>query len=116
MSDAARIVLTLYMYVLPTVGRKAKYVGRYRITDSDSLKAAMEAAGTVQYAIQSKLSPGPPILSLRRHGHNSRWHDVGVRVVSGNFLAAKVSSAFSQICYAMSHSFPEIKSAIFSFH
>ncbi|CAN6450131.1 unnamed protein product [Victoria cruziana] len=80
-------------------GRKAKYVGRYRITDSDSLKAAMEAAGTVQYAIQSKLSPGPPILSLRRHGHNSRWHDVGVRVVSGNFLAAKRRGVVDGIDY-----------------
>ncbi|KAF3792175.1 putative amino-acid acetyltransferase [Nymphaea thermarum] len=80
-------------------GRRAKYVGRYRITDSDSLKAAMEAAGTVQYAIQSKLSPGPPILSLRRHGDNSRWHDVGVRVVSGNFLAAKRRGVVDGIDY-----------------
>ncbi|XP_049932697.1 probable amino-acid acetyltransferase NAGS1, chloroplastic isoform X1 [Nymphaea colorata] len=80
-------------------GRRAKYAGRYRITDSDSLKAAMEAAGTAQYAIQSKLSPGPPILSLRRHGDNSRWHDVGVRVVSGNFLAAKRRGVVDGIDY-----------------
>ncbi|KAK1291954.1 hypothetical protein QJS10_CPB17g02241 [Acorus calamus] len=70
-------------------GCKVKYVGRYRITDSDSLEAAMEAAGRIQFLIKAKLSPGPPTRDLRRHGNNSRWHDVGVNVASGNFLAAK---------------------------
>ncbi|OEL17282.1 putative amino-acid acetyltransferase NAGS2, chloroplastic [Dichanthelium oligosanthes] len=71
-------------------GKKAKYAGRYRITDSDSLEAAMEAAGRIRLTIEAKLSPGPPMLNLRRHGVNGRWHEIADNVASGNFLGAKV--------------------------
>ncbi|KAJ4815368.1 hypothetical protein LUZ62_027934 [Rhynchospora pubera] len=79
-------------------GKKGKYVGRYRVTDFDSLEAAKEAS-SVRLTIEAKLSPGPSMLSLRRHGMNSRWHELAVSVASGNFLAAKKRGVVDGIDY-----------------
>ncbi|KAF0908367.1 hypothetical protein E2562_025047 [Oryza meyeriana var. granulata] len=80
-------------------GRMAKYVGQYRVTDSDSLEAAMEAAGRIRLTIEAKLSPGPPMLNLRRHGVIGRWHGLVDNVASGNFLGAKRRGVVNGIDY-----------------
>ncbi|KAF8668584.1 hypothetical protein HU200_051756 [Digitaria exilis] len=80
-------------------GKRAKYVGQYRITDSDSLEAAMEAAGRIRLTIEAKLSPGPPMLNLRRHGVIGRWHGLVDNVASGNFLGAKRRGVVNGIDY-----------------
>ncbi|KAK4712080.1 hypothetical protein R3W88_006593 [Solanum pinnatisectum] len=80
-------------------GSEAKYVGRYRITDPDSLEAAMDTSGRTRLMIEAKLSPGPSLTGVRRHGDNSRWHD-SVGVASGNFLSAKKRGVVEGIDYA----------------
>ncbi|KAH0697411.1 hypothetical protein KY290_015277 [Solanum tuberosum] len=80
-------------------GSEAKYVGRYRITDPDSLEAAMDTSGRIRLMIEAKLSPGPSLTGVRRHGDNSRWHD-SVGVASGNFLSAKKRGVVEGIDYA----------------
>lgn len=85
--------------ILKDKGSKPKYVGRYRITDDESLNAAMCAAGGIMSMIAAKLSVGPSICNIRRHGDNSRLHDVSVSVTSGNFLAAKRRGVVGGIDY-----------------
>uniref|UniRef100_A0A8R7VHI2 Uncharacterized protein n=1 Tax=Triticum urartu TaxID=4572 RepID=A0A8R7VHI2_TRIUA len=70
-------------------GKKANYAGNYYINDSDALEAAMEVVGRIRLSMEAKLSPGPPMLNLRRHGVNGNWHEKTNNVASGNFLGAK---------------------------
>ncbi|KAK1367418.1 kinesin-like protein KIN-7K, chloroplastic [Heracleum sosnowskyi] len=79
-------------------GSEPKHVGRYRITDPKSLESAMDAAGRIRIRLEAKLSAGPSLCSIRRHGENRRWHD-DVSVVSGNFLVTKRKGVVEGIDY-----------------
>ncbi|KAK1367419.1 putative aspartate/glutamate/uridylate kinase [Heracleum sosnowskyi] len=81
-------------------GSEPKHVGQYRITDPKSLESAMDAAGRIRIRIrlEAKLSAGPSLCSIRRHGENRRWHD-DVSVVSGNFLVTKRKGVVEGIDY-----------------
>ncbi|CAI5509641.1 unnamed protein product [Closterium sp. Naga37s-1] len=70
-------------------GVASMFHGAYRVTDTEALAAAMEASGRTRVDIEAKLSRGPVIPVLRRHGESEKWHEVGISVASGNFVHAK---------------------------
>jgi len=61
-------------------GLESRFVDGVRVTDSPTLEAAVEAAGTVRTQVEALLSMGLA---------NSPMHGAGIRVASGNFVTAR---------------------------
>eukprot|EP00850_Spirogloea_muscicola_P004593 SM000019S05137 [mRNA] locus=s19:988959:996769:- [translate_table: standard] len=78
-----------YLVLFQEKGVESRSHGAHRITDDEALEAAMECAGRIRIDMEARLSRGPSIPVLRRHGESDRWHEVGVSITSGNYVAAK---------------------------
>lgn len=75
---------------LKTKGVKSQYANGIRITDTDALSCAQEAAGRLRYQIEAAFSQGLP---------NTPMAHAKIRVVSGNFITAKPLGIVNGINY-----------------
>lgn len=65
-----------------------RFVGHNRVTDADSLSAAMAASGSNTARVQAALSKGHKVTELRKHASDLHGGPT-VSVAQGNFIAAK---------------------------
>jgi len=72
-------------------GMTPRYIGEYRITDRETMTVTIEAAGRARTECEQYLSRGPAIPMIRRHtkGEGEIHFEPAMRVVSGNYIAAK---------------------------
>lgn len=75
---------------LQAKGVKSQYANGIRITDTDALSCAQEAAGRLRYQIEAAFSQGLP---------NTPMAHAKIRVVSGNFITAKPLGIVNGINY-----------------
>ncbi|KAB1214918.1 putative amino-acid acetyltransferase NAGS2, chloroplastic [Morella rubra] len=96
------IVLETYLRInqlLEQRGSKPTFVGEYRITDAEALTAAIHAAEEVRSMLAAKLSAGPSISNVHRHGDGSRWHAVNVTVDCNCYIGARRKGVIRGIDY-----------------
>lgn len=76
---------------LTKAGRDTQQEGAYRVTDADTMRIAIETAGTISTEISAQLSRAPSIPMMRRHSRGEgKFHFApAVQVVSGNYVTAK---------------------------
>lgn len=86
-------------------GSKPTFVGEYRITDAEALTAAIHAAEEVRSMLAAKLSAGPSISNVHRHGDGSRWHAVNVTVDCNCYIGARVRMVFFHSSSSENHYF-----------
>ena len=79
-------------------GAASKFVDGYRVTDAAALSAAVDAAGAARLEIEASMSAALAVPMVRRHERasadsdslsESHYADAALRVVSGNFVAAR---------------------------
>lgn len=105
-------------------GMKPTYAGGYRVTDSISMKAAIQAAGAARMEVEARLSKGPTVTMIRRHARGGALQNIagnttlttqagngntvnGIRgqyapavtTVSGNYVAAKRKGVVNGVDY-----------------
>ena len=76
---------------LTNLGISTGWQGAYRVTDEQTMRVAMEVAGSLTTEISAALSRAPSVSMLRRHsrGEGPVSFAPAVSVVSGNFVTAK---------------------------
>eukprot|EP00239_Pterosperma_sp_CCMP1384_P011545 CAMPEP_0197864142 /NCGR_PEP_ID=MMETSP1438-20131217/42150_1 /TAXON_ID=1461541 /ORGANISM="Pterosperma sp., Strain CCMP1384" /LENGTH=378 /DNA_ID=CAMNT_0043482281 /DNA_START=157 /DNA_END=1289 /DNA_ORIENTATION=- len=74
---------------LRALGTEPKFQYGARVTDDATMAAALEMAGAGAVEVTSRLSRGPSVVQLRRHGQENRGGHPVLRVNSGNYVAAK---------------------------
>lgn len=78
-------------------GAASRFVDGYRVTDAAALAAALDAAGAARLEIEAAMSAALAVPMVRRHerasaddsASESSYADAALRVVSGNFVAAR---------------------------
>lgn len=76
---------------LRQIGRGTGWRGGYRVTDTEVMRLAIEAAGTVSTEITGTLSRAPSVPMVRRHarGEGKFQFAPAVHVITGNYVSAK---------------------------
>lgn len=84
---------------LAAAGLSSRFSGNYRISEKAHMPAIINAAGSIQLAIEATLSMGAV---------NSPMQDAAVQISSGNYLAAKPLGILKGIDFAMTGSIRKI--------
>ncbi|KAL4423548.1 hypothetical protein ABPG77_006571 [Micractinium sp. CCAP 211/92] len=86
-------------------GVEPRYEHGYRVTDADSMQAAIRAAGYARMEVESRLSKGPAVTVVRRHargaGGEQQHYGPALQTVTGNYVAAKRKGVVGGVDYQL---------------